>query len=64
MQASNKVVPIPCVRRVFYEADENDDLQAQYRSAPVIAMAKFLHVYHLHGLAAAWLSAWSILGWL
>ena len=39
MQASNKVVPIPCVRRVFYEADENDDLQAQYRSAPVIALA-------------------------
>ena len=39
MQASNKVVPIPCVRRVFYEADENDDLQAQYRFVPVLASA-------------------------
>ena len=53
MQASNKVVPIPCVRRVFYEADENDDLQAQYRSAPVTALAYALHPHPLSGLAAA-----------
>ena len=50
------------MRRVFYEADETDDLQAQYRSAAAIASAYAWHLYHLHWLAAAWLSAWGAPG--
>ena len=54
LQTMSKVVPLPCVKRVFYESEDQDgpELRARYRCSSCIAL-QFQTVMLLTGLIPA-----------